>query len=76
MQKVHVNLNLKMDKLQLNKKFCMDGVQLSVKRRPFISDHNQHLGISFSINITTNRVKFYFFDNDDMKPSKLQVSFK
>ena len=34
------------------------------------------LGISSSVNITTNHVKFYFFDNDDMKPSKLQVSFK
>ena len=31
--------------------------------------------LSFSINITTNHVNFSSLDNDDMKPSKRQVSF-
>ena len=41
-RKAHVNLSVKVDKLQLNKKFRTDGVRLSVQRRSFIS-YNQHL---------------------------------
>ena len=43
---------------------------------PF-SRFNLHarFALSFSINITTNHVNFSSLDNDDMKPSKRQVSF-
>ena len=47
---MHVNLSVKMDKLPLNKKFCTDGVRLSVELRSF-----------FSYNINILYIKHYSF---------------